>query len=401
MQVAVFDADRYHSCLEYIRSYWPQIIRYQPEDVQTLIGMPGRYIVANHKMFQELYYWDSYFISVGLEHTEHREIVPEITENLLYLQKRFGRIPNTSRFYHLSRSQPPFLTGMILLTQRIRGATDSGWLADAFEVACEEYTQVWRGGTFPDHREVLPSLSRYYDIDIWHCAAEAESGWDMTYRFEDRCLDFIAVDLNCLLYKYELDFARFAGDLNRSDLVGRWQQQAQERRSQINRYLWNEERGYYFDYDFKNEQQSTFYSLAGFFALFCGVASDEQARRMVKEALPLFEMPHGLVTAEECDVSAEEVGKQWAWPNGWAPLHWIAVAGLQRYGFKEEARRIALKWVELVNAVFEDTGCNYEKYDVVAGQRATADRYPDQPGFGWTNAIFVKFVEFLNSGEIV
>src|SRR3978361_31718 len=101
------DVNPYQACLDYILNYWPRITRLQTADAGTLIGLPYHYVCANHDMFQELYYWDSYFIILGLEETRKDGLVIEITDNILFLMNRFGRIPNANRYYHLSRSQPP------------------------------------------------------------------------------------------------------------------------------------------------------------------------------------------------------------------------------------------------------------------------------------------------------
>ena len=82
----------YRECLHYIDDYWLRVRREQPKDEGTLIGLPRPYMCANHDMFKGLYYWDSYFIVLGLEHTRHEEFVLHITENVLYLMERFGRV---------------------------------------------------------------------------------------------------------------------------------------------------------------------------------------------------------------------------------------------------------------------------------------------------------------------
>ena len=93
--------EQYRACLDYIEAYWPRITRAQPQDEGTLIGLPRPYLCANHDMFTELYYWDSYFIILGLEHTKHEEHVVDITENVLYLMDRFGRVPNGGNTFPL------------------------------------------------------------------------------------------------------------------------------------------------------------------------------------------------------------------------------------------------------------------------------------------------------------
>ncbi len=398
---------RFKACLEYIEKFWPEIIREQKEDSGTLIGLPKKFVVPNCGMFNELYYWDTYFITRGLVGTPRESLLVDLTDNLVYLVERFGKIPNATRFYFLSRSQPPFLTSMILdaLEVRKRSGCDEKenreWLTRAVAAARKEYELVWRGKAFPDEREVFRGLSRYYDINIWHNAAEAESGWDMTPRYQDRCLDFLAIDLNALLFKYESDFVKLYEDLGERSEAQHFLTQAQVRRDAVTELMWDETTGLFHDYDFRSKQRSSFKSLASFFTLWSGLATSEQAAVMASRGLQHFEKSFGVVTTEEWHPPTEEQRRQWAWPNGWAPLQSVVVNGLLNYGYADPARRIALKWVELVNQIFEQTGVIYEKYNVVEGKRARSERYPDQAGFGWTNAVFVEFVKLIEGQSLV
>lgn len=387
------------SCRQYCQDYWQRIIREQQDEVQTLIGLPYPYLVPNHQMFQEMYYWDTYFMCLGVVDSPLKYLIEDCTNNLLYLYERFGRIPNTTRYYHLSRSQPPFLSSMMriawpLIKDDIHG-TD--WLRSAYRVAKSEYKTVWNGLAFPDDRLVEGlGLSRYYDIDIWHDAAEAESGWDMTPRFEDRCLDFCPIDLNSILARYATDLQYFARELGLEKDASFWQKEFENRKKSIYRYCKGPD-GFFYDYDFINAEQSTFKSIAGFFPLWAGVLSQEDAEIAAKAGLNALEMSFGVVTTEEWHPKSGEVAKQWAWPNGWAPLHWITVSGLNRYGLVDDAKRVAGKWVEVVERVFAAEGKNFEKYNVVEGGRSVPDRYPDQEGFGWTNAVYLRLKDFVES----
>lgn len=394
------------ACLDYVDRYWDRIIQHKTNDEGTLIGLPRPFVCADHDMFRELYYWDSYFIMIGLETTARQGLVVDITENFLYLLRRFGRIPNASRYYHLSRSQPPFLTSMLRKSYavKLRLGEDPKkaklWLREGMELAEQEYHNVWRGKKFPDHREVYQGLSRYYDLNIWHSGAEAESGWDMTPRFDGRCLDFVPIDLNCLLYQYELDFAAHAEEIGDKNSALKWQTAADSRRTHMSELLWDANTGFFYDYDFKKGQLHNFQSVAAFFALWSRLATDDQAGEIVRRHLPYFEQPHGVVTTEEWTAAPGAVSKQWAWPNGWPPLHWIVVSGLMKYGYRQEATRIARKYVDLVLKIFEMNQVNFEKYNVVNGTRAVPDRYPDQVGFAWTNAVFLRFVRLLETGHL-
>ncbi len=394
-------SEKYSTVLEHIDKYWDRLICHHTVDAETNIGLPRRFVVSNTDMFKEMYYWDSFFIATGLRSTPRRGLVIEITENLIYLLKRFGRIPNASRFYMLSRSQPPFLSSLVLMAYEILIEKDpsertSSWLRYAYDAVEQEYRGVWRGTSFPNDREVRENLSRYYDLNIWHNAAEAESGWDMTPRFDNRCLDFVAVDLNSLLYKYEIDLSRMS-DILKLDTVEYWKREAQSRISNVNSLLWNEKQELYVDYDLRNNKQSNFISVASFFPLYSKLASKDKADQFINRWLPKFETEYGVVTSEKWDQDPGDYSKQWAWPNGWAPLTWIVVQSLLNYGYILDARRIADKWLSLVSELFMESGELYEKYDVVHGRRAVSDRYPDQVGFGWTNAVFIDFVRFLDS----
>ncbi|OKO93550.1 Trehalase [Geobacillus proteiniphilus] len=151
----------------------------------------------------------------------------------------------------------------------------------------------------------------------------------------------------------------------------------------MNQYLWNESFGMYFDFHFLNGRQHCYYSLAAFYPLWARAASKQQAAKVVRH-LPLFLQPGGLAA------SNVQTGFQWDFPNGWAPLHWIVIKGLQNYGYDLEAQEIARRWIRLCTKVYLETGNMYEKYNVVDMSIRTIGRYPSQKGFGWTNAVYQK-----------
>src|SRR5271156_4025942 len=164
---------------QYIANYWTKVQRFHPEDDESLLGLPKPYLVPSYRTktgfdYNELYYWDSYFMVQGLLDDEHQELVCGILEDLLALFKRFKIIPNASRTYLTGRSQPPFLTSFILdVYQTYR--MDKDWLKHCIQVAEAEYREVWTGINKPNARRVHQGLSRYYDINYLNDLAEAES----------------------------------------------------------------------------------------------------------------------------------------------------------------------------------------------------------------------------------
>lgn len=393
---------------KYIAGYWKKLERYHPKDDHTLIGLPNKYLVPAYEEghsfdFNEMYYWDSYFMVQGMYDRKHRKFVIGVLENLLYMQERFKIIPNASRTYLMGRSQPPLLTSFILEVYDAF-SMDKKWLMRVYTVACHEYELVWMGTKKPSERLVYEGLSRYYDINYLHDLAEAESGWDMTPRFNRRALDYLPVDLNALLYKYETDFARMAAMLDDEEAAKHWHRRAAQRKKMINRLMWSSSRNYFYDYNFVKKRRGNVTSLAGFYPMWAGMVDEWQAQQLVK-ALKRFEEKGGLATTDQQFNQRIPGGlpgtmpTQWAYPNGWAPLHYIVVGALQRYGYHDDARRIALKWMKTNLDWFNVNGVFLEKYNVVSPDKPPMKGvYPSQTGFGWTNAVFERFArDFIDT----
>lgn len=386
--------------LAYIDAYWGKLVRTNSKDEDSLLGLPKPYLVPasepGHEFdFNELYYWDSYFMVQGLLDAQHKELVLGILENLESLFLRFKVIPNASRTYLMGRSQPPFLTSFIFDVYHAYGF-DYKWLKKHIDIAKQEYETVWMGTAKPHWRQVHQGLSRYYDINMLHDLAEAESGWDMTPRFNRRALDYLSIDLNALLYKYEMDFARTAhltGDVREA---AKWESAAKVRAGAMNELMWDKGRGLYYDYNYKKERRGGVASLAGFYPMWAGLANNEQAKQMVK-ALRRFENKGGLATTDALPLGSYVPGAlptQWAHPNGWAPLQLIVIRGLERYDYHEDARRIAMKWLKTNLDWFNKNGVFLEKYNVVAPEKPPVKGvYPSQMGFGWTNAVFQRLCQ--------
>lgn len=380
---------------EYIANFWENLIRSHPKNDENLLGLPNPYIVPAYEEghefdFNELYYWDSYFIIQGLLDDNHKKLVIGILDDLIYLFKKYKIIPNASRTYLTGRSQAPFLSTFIFdLYDRYH--LSEKWLRDRMPVAIAEYETVWLGTAKPNARQVYKGLSRYFDVNYIDDLAEAESGWDMTPRFNRHCLNYVPVDLNSLLYKYETDFARYFDIIKDKRRAVEWEVKAAHRKKTMNNLMWSNLKGLYYDYNFVKEKRGTVSSLASFYPMWAGMVSDDQAKQLVK-SLRKFEQKGGLSTTDSLPLNKYVIGgtpTQWAYPNGWAPLHYIVIKGLERYGYHTDARRIAHKWLKTNLDWFNAHGVFLEKYNVVSPDKPPVKGlYPSQTGFGWTNSIF-------------
>jgi alpha,alpha-trehalase len=424
-------------------------IKQLPEDLdslkqQGLLYLPKAYVVPGGR-FNEMYGWDSYFIQVGLLKDNETQLAKDMADNFLYQVKNYGKVLNANRTYYLNRSQPPFLTQMVL---GVYAKThDRKWLADALP-SIEKYYQLWatephltpetglarywdfgegpapevlsaerdtQGRThydlvrdyFRTHEVNDYRLNQYYDkkadqlTPLFYKGDRSmrESGFDPSNRFGPFNIDIIhynPVCLNSLLYLTEGQTAEILTALDRKQDAAIWQVKAETRARAINKLMWDEKDGLYYDYDFANKHVRHYPFLTAFYPLWAGIASREQAARVMKN-LPLFEKVGGLQT------STEVSGNQWDSPLGWAPLEMIAVEGLRRYGYNADAERISLKFLSLVKREYERTGYIVEKYDVVnGGSNVSAIHFgysANQVGFGWTNAVFLELLSGLTKED--
>ncbi len=248
--------------------------------------------------------------------------------------------------------------------------------------------RAWYGDSRDDSHRGYRLSRDFYAGD----RAMRESGFDSSDRFgpfSGATHHYAPVCLNSLLYRYERDMAHLAHLLGKPQDALRWDRRANARAAAIGRYLWQRKEGVFADYDFMRNRPSTYSYLTSLYPLWAGEATREQANA-VEQKLNLFERPGGL------SMSTNNSGLQWDEPCGWAPTNWIAVAGLEDMGFHADAVRIAQHFDATVDAGFATDGTIREKYNVVAGNAEVTIKggYTQNViGFGWTNAVYLKFME--------
>lgn len=226
--------------------------------------------------------------------------------------------------------------------------------------------------------------------------AGAESGWDFSSRwFKDgnsfgsiHTTDIIPIDLNCLLLHLEQTIADAYSVKANKDASSLYLSLVKKRKEAIQKYCWHEEAGFYFDYDFIEGKQKGIMTLAGITPLFLRIASGDQAKKVAAVIKEKFLCSGGVVT------TLNTTGQQWDAPNGWAPLQWKAIKGLENYDHHELASEIARRWIALNTDVFKRTGKLMEKYNVVdTDLEAGGGEYPGQDGFGWTNGVALALIK--------
>jgi alpha,alpha-trehalase len=444
-------------------------------DPAGLLYLENRYVVPGGR-FNEMYGWDSYFIIRGLVRDGRVDLAKGMVENFFFEIEHYGGVLNANRTYYLTRSQPPFLTSMILAVydaQKAGGHASNEWLAKAYDYAVRDH-ELW---TSEPHRAGSTGLSRYFDFGSGPAAesvkdetghyrqvaayflqqpdlgrnyvlgsstskpselaagplfamqicdvaktmappgcdpagtvalsadyykgdrAMRESGFDISFRFGPygaATHHYAPVCLNSLLYKTEKDLEQMSAVLGRKEESEKWRGRAEQRKADIQKYLWDGERGLFFDYDFEKQSRSTYEYVTTFYPLWAGIATPEQARAVMQH-VGKFEQPGGLV------MSPYETGGQWDFPYAWAPNQLMAIEGMRRAGFNDDANRLSYKFLSMVMENFRRDGTIREKYDAVkrsSETQVTAGYHMNIVGFGWTNGVFLALLKELPPSEV-
>ena len=221
-----------------------------------------------------------------------------------------------------------------------------------------------------------------------------ESGFDVSFRFGAfgaATHHYAPVCLNSLLYKTEKDLEQISLWLGHADDARKWNQRAEARKQLISRYLWNQEQGLFFDYNFQTGRMSDYRYASTFYPLWAGLATPEQAKAVAGN-LKVFDRPGGL------PMSTYDTGAQWDLPYGWGNIEMLAIEGLRRYGFNADADHVSYEFLSTVADNFRRDGNIREKYNVVTRSseaHVELGYKMNVVGFGWTNAAFLELLNGL------
>ncbi len=405
-----FVSDPKRGPLEHIQALWPFLHRATDlDEASTKVPLPHSYVVPGGR-FQEVYYWDSYFTQLGLLLHGKEAWVRDLLDNFAYLIQTFGHVPNGNRTYYLSRSQPPFFALMVDSLAQLQDSEEARLAV--YQRYLEPLRAEHRFWTRPErtHRELQTYWDRQRtpriemlrtDLELarheasnpdffLHLRAACESGWDFSSRWLEnpddlgsiKTAEILPVDLNSLLYFHENLLFQITG-------LEDYRVAANRRKEQLGTLFFDAQSGYR-DLWKKSLTPTPVLSAATLYPLFVGAASAEQAAVVAGTVERELLQQGGLAT------TALRTGQQWDAPNGWAPLNYIAVEGLHRYGFTELAREVAQRWIHTCDVVYRRDGKFVEKYNVYAPDELSGGgEYALQDGFGWSNGVYVALDHFL------
>ncbi|MHC3815134.1 alpha,alpha-trehalase [Streptomyces sp. NBC_00341] len=402
------DASRWRDLDDQVRQWWDEdLVTADESEVRAdpnALYLPEPYASGGGRVgppwYRSMFAWDTWFSNLALLVHERTDLVRAHVVNYVSMVERFGFMPNANQVALRTRSQTPVFPDGIL--RLVRATGDTALLHRAYAAMVTEYTGYWCA----EHHRTPSGLATNADLGDPQLdprlAAEAETGLDWTPLYDGDVRRVAPLLTNCALVRYAEVLAECAALLGKEADAAEWRARAQERAALIRELCWDEEEGFFFDYDHVAGRRLPHWSLCGFWPLWAGVATPEQARRAAT-ALDRFRTPYGLTTTDRALPSPHpgmaDGDVQWMHPAGWAPLIIMTAWGLDRYGLAERAREASEGFVALMVRHFEETGELYEKYNVVSGGLALPnERYGTIRLHGWTSAAAVLLGRLVHEG---
>jgi alpha,alpha-trehalase len=416
-EVPVPDEREWRRLDDVIRSQWDAGLRTATErdiarswsgpDIQAgPLALPFPYHAPFGDESPVMFAWDTDYINWGLLAHGRADLVRNHILNLLSMVLRYGFVPNASHSALTTRSQssqwPDGLWRYYTTTR------DRYVLELAYPLLKRNLVEHWNA----PERQTPTGLTTNHDAGdhYWspELSAEAETGLDWTPIYGGdvrRCVPLIT---NCALVRHAQVLALTANELGRPNEAAQFEEDADRRSELIRQYCWNEGTGLFLEYDFVAKSQLPYLSACNYWTLWSGVATPRQASEL-HDNLARFEQAYGISFTDKAypdphpetaypqpadaplsDVPSEMIGgqgwMQWMYPAGWAAEQLITVQGLDAYGFREAAQRVATRFLAVVLENYKKTGQLWEKYNVVDGTLVLPNsRYGNAPySLSWT-----------------
>jgi alpha,alpha-trehalase len=397
----------------YIKENWKNTI-HKPQELRGDVKIFYPYIAPSISGdFTDFYYWDTYFINIGLLIDGMEEQAENNLNNIARFIEVLGYMPNAN--YMRDRSQPPLFTRGVYDYYLYKN--DKQIIKKYIDAILTEYS-FWQEkrqtpiglnayGTHGTEEEILQNYEWHHPrvkesgttkeeklLIGKNIMAIAESGFDFNVRFRTKesnisAHEFAHLDLNCFLYDAEVKIAEMLAVIGREDKAQTFYIKSEKRKELINRYFFDRENGIYLDYNFVSSSFSAVLSVVSLMPFAFKISDDKDSALKV---LKMLELPFGISAAE---YRGDDIYLQWDYPVFWPCMAYIAYIALMNIGCADEAKRIARKYLAVVNDNFDKTGRIWEKYDASNGGVAVTSEYTTQEMIGWSAAIYRYFAEEL------
>jgi mannosylglycerate hydrolase MGH1-like protein len=333
--------------------------------------------------YGEYYDWDVYFENVYLSYYGVSKYNFTNFKVFLDRQQPDGFVSRTLGITYPRPTQmfKPFLAQIAVLGSKQNG-DDYAWLRDRYYQRLQKYLERWFA----------------YDTDgnglpVWNSSDASGMDNQISRSGDLESYTDEGVDLACYLYRELQAMEIIAGKLGKPEDQKMYAAHASRLAKAINKVFWDEKDGFYYDRSEKAGQPIRIKSVAGFIPLWAGIASQDQARRLVKEHLlneREFWLAYPVSTYARTQPEFYEGSKhgECNWQGAtWIPTNYMIFHGLMRYGYKDVARQLALKTLKM--ALVENP-VTREYYDSDTGKGNGMN-----PFWGWSSLAYVMPLEFV------
>ncbi len=398
------------------KEYGELIVAYAKQNYRKMFREPDglleyKFIVPGAGYSNSLWDWDSWLTNIALRKICGEDDISEYEKgcilNFLNFVDDEGRMPIA---IVPDRAEPKFLPGKetnihkpvlaqhaLFVSQQIG---DFEWLRDRLE-KIETFFGFYLNKC--QHKTGL-----FFWID--DCAIGVDNDPCTFYRPAGSSG---SIFLNCLIYKEMCALAEISSHLELQEKAERYTEMAENLKKAVQEHCWDERDGFYYSVDFNLlpvDPESWLHRGAprhwdcliqridvwsGFLAMWAGIATPEQAERMVKEHYcneKTFNAPYGIRTLskQEKMYAIIKSGNPSCWLGPiWGISNFMTFDGLRKYGFVEEAKELAIKTIKLFGQDIEVNGEPHEYYNPETGEGIT------HPGFQNWNLLSIDMFEWL------
>lgn len=401
---------------EFIKNRWKDAVR---ENKEGEYALPNPFVPpCVDGLFKCMFYWDTFYTNKGMLLDNKIDYARWNVENLIYMLNKYGCVPNSNSYPGVKHnSQPPYLHFMV---EDVYNATkDKKCLEMAFFALKKEY-EFWMSkritpiglNRYYHHEKTEQEYIDFYDyvatrLDIPKGASKdikikqgsgfnacCEGGLDFSPRYNLEGDDICPIDLNCLLYAMEGNLAKWA-DMFEKDKRQYYLNQQNKRKELINKYLYNEKDGLYYDYNFvKGELETTDFNFTGqFFPYIVGISNNEEKCRYL---LSKVEFEFGIASTSPYKSHIEY---QAAYPFSWPYDNGITFWALTNMNMKDDALRMGKKYLDLCSNSYLKAGHLWETYNAVVDEIANKKEYPNKEMLGWTAGIYQWIYYWIKENE--
>ncbi|WUR04682.1 trehalase [Vairimorpha necatrix] len=415
------------------KEYFKKYKHLEDSDQNTFIKFDGIICVLGGR-FNEMYYWDTYWIIVGLLECDMENEAFDLIKSFVSIIKNLGFIPNGTRKYYLNRTQPPYFTHMLnaIYNKTSNSEIKEFIINQGLDAALIEYDFFMskRSVTFKNHTLNLykvtkntPRIEVYkYDLmtfvesgknkDIYsNLASGAESGWDFSSRWlldgknlhTIDIINIIPVDLNSIMLRNEIIFVKLLRERKLTEdvcnKIKSLEMAILNRKKAMNDILWNNKEKTFNDLNIKNKKytNSRFY-ISNIYPLYWNsdIKPLEKYSILLKYKKELFGYEGGIPVSGEYDGNI--TGHQWDFPNAWAPCTQLFIDFLLKNNERTMALHVAKSYYMSVKKQFIESKLFFEKYNCLfLGEEGKGGEYPVQNGFGWTNGTLIYIIKIFKT----